>query len=232
MECNKGNCLISKESIEKLRTFDGRKISWFKMDNGYIGASVYINSKRTIIYLHQHLMDHYGNGLGPNCMTVDHINRDQTDNRLENFRIISQSEQNKNTDKRKRKKTAKPLPKGITQDMLPKFVNYYHECYDKKNNKYREFFKIENHPKIDKPITSSKSSKLSIEDKLEEIIGYLKIIDENENFNKTAKNTPDGLVLPVGMRYKSGEKNDTLILDTKQNNFRFNVRMKVNKNII
>ena len=66
--------------------------------------------------------------------------------------------------KRARKKTAKELPEGITQNMLPKYVVYYKECYNKEKNLYREFFKIEKHPKIKKPINSSKSNKKTIKE--------------------------------------------------------------------
>ena len=45
--------------------------------------------------------------------------------------------------KRARKHNARPLPKGLTQEMLPKYVVYYHECYNKERQLFREFFKIE-----------------------------------------------------------------------------------------
>ena len=38
--------------------------------------------------------------------------------------------------KRARKHNARPLSKGLTQEMLPKYVVYYHECY----NKERQLF--------------------------------------------------------------------------------------------
>lgn len=68
--------------------------------------------------------------------------------------------------KKTRKKTAQPLPKELTQTMLPKYVVYYRECYNKETNKFREFFKIEKHPKIKKPIIGTKSSKITIKEKL------------------------------------------------------------------
>ncbi len=49
--------------------------------------------------------------------------------------------------KRARKHNARPLPEGLTQEMLPKYVVYYHECYNKERQLFREFFKIEKHPK-------------------------------------------------------------------------------------
>lgn len=76
---------------------------------------------------------------------------------------------NKERKKPRRKITAQPLPPTITQDMIPKYVVYYRECYNKEKQLYREFFKIEKHPKIDKPIIGTKSNKVSILDKLEAI---------------------------------------------------------------
>ena len=53
--------------------------------------------------------------------------------------------------------------------MLCKYVVYYKECYNKENSLYREFFKIEKHPKLEKPWIGSKSNKVSIEDKLKAV---------------------------------------------------------------
>jgi len=40
------------------------------------------------------------------------------------LRWATQSEQNRNRGKKKRSKIARPLPEGLTQDMMPKYVNY------------------------------------------------------------------------------------------------------------
>ena len=56
---------------------------------------------------------------------------------------------------------------------MPKYVTYYHEWLDKEKTRYREFFKIEKHPKQEKIWNSSKSNKISIKDKLKEAIDKL-----------------------------------------------------------
>jgi len=84
--------------------------------------------------------------------------------------------------KRARKHNARPLPNGFTQEMLPKYVVYYKECYNKEKQSYREFFKIEKHPKLigKTPILGSKSAKLSLQDKLTMIKEKLKALDKKE----------------------------------------------------
>ena len=46
---------------------------------------------------------------------------------------------NKERKKPRRKITAQPLPPIIKQDMIPKYVVYYRECYNKEKQLYREF---------------------------------------------------------------------------------------------
>tara|TARA_B100001093_G_scaffold126213_1_gene118801 strand:- start:13047 stop:14210 length:1164 start_codon:yes stop_codon:yes gene_type:complete len=208
-----------------LNVYNNNRYTWHIGKNGYPKVC-YPDDKGNKInrYLHQHLMDYYGNGLNKNTKTIDHINRDKLDNRLSNLRLATQSQQNQNTDKRKRQSIAQDLPSGITQTMLPKYVCYYNECYNKEKNLYRQYFRIEGHPKLDKDISSSKSNKISIQDKLTEIKQYLKNIEENKECVKEMKE------LPVGIRLK--KKNDEesfFILDYRIDNNRFNLKMKVNK---
>jgi len=71
-------------------------------------------------------------------------------------------------DKRERKHTAQSLPQGITHNMMKKFVVYYREITYLKSGKQqpREYFKVESHPKLTKPWVSSKSTKISLFEKL------------------------------------------------------------------
>jgi hypothetical protein len=71
-------------------------------------------------------------------------------------------------DKRERKHTAQSLPPGITHNMMKKFVVYYREMTYLKSGKHqpREYFKVESHPKLSKPWVSSKSTKITLFEKL------------------------------------------------------------------
>ena len=70
--------------------------------------------------------------------------------------------------KRERKQTAQILPPGITHDMMKKYVVYYREMTYLKDGKQqpREYFKVEAHPKLNKPWITSKSMKISLIEKL------------------------------------------------------------------
>lgn len=159
MYCEKNTiCYFSQESLNKIITDDN--YTWFLMKNGYIGAHI----NNTVIYMHQIIMNYYAHG--KKTENIDHINRNKLDNRITNLRITTQSVQNSNRDKPARKHNAKPLPEGLTQNDLPKYVVYYKE---KKGNGYREFFKIEKHPKLNGVIwATTKSKKVSVHDKLQQ----------------------------------------------------------------
>ena len=164
---------LDKKAIKNIKKYeelhnDDKKITWYKMTNGYIAGRF----KNTKIYMHQVIMNHYGNGRGTSETSVDHIDRNPLNNMYSNLRIASREEQEQNTKgimdntKRNRKHNAKPLPEGITHDMMAKYVVYYKECYNKEKQLYREFFKVEKHPNMLKPWATTKSGAVSIMDKL------------------------------------------------------------------
>lgn len=182
MHCEKDTlCKLSFDSFQKILEFEkinNKKITWYKHQNGYILCSMNI-------YIHQIIMNCYGNGKGTKNVSVDHIDQNPLNNTLENLRIATRKEQEQNSKgikegtKRERKHNAKDLPKGISQDMMKKFVVYYNEWLDKEHTKQREFFKVEKHPKLDKPWCTTKSEKVTIQEKLNQANKVVEDLDNN-----------------------------------------------------
>ena len=102
-----------------------------------------------------------------------------------NFFLNTKSNFIKEDYKRLRKNNAIQLPPEIKQEMIPKYVVYYKECYNKEKKLYRDFFKIEKHPLIinKKIYVSSKSNKVTIIEKLEQIKKILYNIENDEIIN-------------------------------------------------
>jgi hypothetical protein len=185
MLCNKNKlCKLCPISYEKILDFEknntdinNNKIIWSYHINGYILGN---NS----LFIHQVIMNYYWNGKGTKNKSVDHIDQDPLNNTYENLRIVSQEVQRQNSKgikectKRARKTSAQPLPEEINENMIKKYVTYNKECYNKEKNMYRDFFRVEKHPKLDKEFTSSKSEKVSIQEKLAQAN---KIVDDLEN---------------------------------------------------
>jgi hypothetical protein len=185
MYCNTDTFTIfSQKCLEKILIQNNSIPSWYKHTaTGYIC----MHFEKTIKYLHQIILNYHGNGKGQN--SVDHINQDKLDNRLNNLRVTTQSEQNRNRGKVSRKYNAQCLPselvnymkKKYNTDNLPKFVNFNTELRKKINGEYvkRSFFRIEKHPKLSKVINTSKSSTISIIKKYEEVIKILNRINND-----------------------------------------------------
>jgi hypothetical protein len=182
MNCGDNMVKIDIDSIERIISIDK---TWFLCKNGYVAAD--IDDKQ--INMHAYLMNHIGNGTSKGALSVDHINRNKLDNRLSNLRLATQSEQNQNTGKRNRKHNAKPLPDGIQQSDLPKYVTYNAE-YKKDDNGervlFRDYFRIEKHPKLGDTIwTTSKSKAYTIRQKLQQAIDHLDVLNRMDT-NETA----------------------------------------------
>lgn len=124
--------------------------------------------------------------------------------------------------KRIRKHNAIKLPSTLVDLNIPKYINYYNECYNNEKKLYREYFKIEKHPcQIkNKAYISSKSNKITIVEKLNQII---KILGELDNSNNNVKNDvnnedPKIVKLPKYISIKDHENDSSkfyLIYDNK-----------------
>jgi hypothetical protein len=148
--------VIDKEDFNKIK-----ERPWHFASGKYISSGIIHESKKKELYLHNLVMnrlEHPGKGA---TETVDHINRNGLDNRKENLRIISQSQQNLNQIKKKRNVM---LPPGCTinPDDIPR-----HIWYVRANGLHGDRFAIEF--KTEGLVWKSTSSKtVSIHDKLKQ----------------------------------------------------------------
>ena len=222
MYCEKDTiCKLCDESYQKILDYEkilNKKITWFKLQNGYIMGSC-------DLYIHQIITGCYGNGKGTKNISVDHIDQDPLNNTSENLRISTRKEQEQNTKgikegtKRERKNNAKELPEGITQEMMKKYVVYYHEWLNKEHTKQREFFKVEKHPKLDKPWSTTKSEKVSIQDKLQQAN---KVVDDLENDIYPEK---EGIQLPKYISLTNVREKLHLVFEKRIDGKRLNLKM-------
>lgn len=216
---------ISNNDIEKILFFHDIRPTWRLFENGYIACTISLSSssnqesKQKVYYLHQLIMDVHDEDLTNYEKTVDHINNDKLDNRRENLRLVNMSIQNSNRPKSERRCDACDLPAGILQSDLPKYVIYGKEMMDKESGKYREYFYISNHPKLEKSWSTTKSEKVNIIDKLQfaknkilELEGELVPLDDKE------------LNLPNNIRLINSRDKQHFVFDLKTENIRYNYK--------
>jgi len=232
MTCNKDNTvctILSIEDMELIKNYKPCIPVWTKnRPSGYIYGLLPDSKKKPT--LHSFVIKNMNPGderINDKKYSIDHINRNKLDNRRINLRWATQKIQNKNRKgvipgtKYARKKTAIKLPEGITQDMMPKYVNYNKECYNKEKNLWREFFRIEKHPKQKKLISGSKSSKLTILEKLEQIKEKLYNLENDIEVEKE---------LPQYYTIQNFRNAPHLTFDRRIHDKRYNLKMKMKEN--
>lgn len=222
---------ISKRDIKKILLLNDKRPSWYLSGNGYICTTIRNNDDKKIYYLHQLILDVHDEDLTSYEKTVDHINCDKLDNRRDNLRLVNMSVQNSNRGKATRRCDANDLPDNLTQKDLPKYVIYRKEILDKETNRLREYFYIQNHPKLDKTWETTKSNKVSIREKLKLAklkLEYLdEIISESQYNQQSGLNKPivQTLKLPKYIRLSNDRNRKQFIYDQKVNNTRQTFRM-------
>jgi hypothetical protein len=198
------------------------------MQNGYISSNIQKINK--MHYIHQIITDCYGNGKGTNNISVDHIDRDPLNNTLENVRIATREQQEANkkgslpNTRRERQSNARTLPDGITQDMMPKYVTYNENIYDKENEKMRNYFRIEWHPNYAPKVwESSKSMKISIQDKLKETLRVLENL--NNGIIPVLPSEEREKQIPKYVSISKSREKMHLMYEKRHNGERYNLRM-------
>lgn len=151
--------VIDKEDIDKvvntekylknIENLDNVYSNWhFRSAGEYISKSVIVNGDKKELYLHNLIMNKLTFEGKGQTESIDHINRCGRDNRKENLRLITQSQQNKNQRKRKRKKTGRLVDRckefNINPEIVSTCIEYvYEKRKDKKGNiTFREGFNL------------------------------------------------------------------------------------------
>ena len=170
-------CILCEKSYEKIKEFEkkmnhNKKITWFVCKNGFIAGKTY----RGILYIHQIIMDVFRKNI-----IVSHIDNNSLNNTFVNLHLESISLKNPTVSREEHKQKQyinTSLPDGITSEMLKEYVVYYFNIYNLKKNKYRDFFRVEGHPKQKGCIwETSKSEKKSIFEKLKQANEYVECLD-------------------------------------------------------
>ena len=83
----RGNTALIDDIFDSLK-----KYTWLEDREGYIYRNFTVDGKRRTIKLHQEVL-----GKQPKGVHIDHINRDRTDNRIQNLRVCTSQQNQANT---------------------------------------------------------------------------------------------------------------------------------------
>ena len=158
--------LIDKEDFSKIKEY-----SWHHISNGYISHTIPVDETRRELYLHNFVMGRLGFPGKGSKESIDHINRNGLDNRKENLRLITQTEQNLNQG-RKVRTIVLPADSGLSVDDIPKHI-WYIKANGNHGDRFGIDLKTEN---LKWKTTSAKNVSLqdklqSAKDKLQELYG-------------------------------------------------------------
>lgn len=224
MHCEKNTIVkLCPTSLDKIMEYEkyannGTKLTFFKSQNGYVNTS-------NNLYMHQIITGCHGNGKGTKNISVDHIDQNPLNNAWENLRIATRYQQEQNSKgikegtKRDRSYSAQDLPEGITQIMMKKYVVYYKDYADKEKTIQREYFRVEKHPKLDKLWSTTKSCKVTIQEKLAQAN---KVVDDLE---KGIYPTKDVVLLPKYVSLVVSREKPHLVFEKREDGKRLNVKM-------
>jgi len=227
MYCEKNTIVkLCEKSYNEILDFEERineKLTWYLQQNGYVCTT--IPKDGGTIFIHQVITGCYGNGKGTADISVDHIDRNPLNNTYDNLRTVTRTEQEQNSigimpgTKKERQKNARPLPEGIEQSMLRKYVVYYHNVYNKEKKLSREYFRVEKHPKLQKIWETTKSEKVSIMEKLRQAN---KVVDDLENDIYPEKNHRE---LPKYVSIVFSRNKEQLCYDNRSGEIRKSLKM-------
>ena len=227
MYCEKNTIVkLCEKSYNEILDFEERineKLTWYLQQNGYVCTT--IPKDGGTIFIHQVITGCYGNGKGTADISVDHIDRNPLNNTYDNLRTVTRTEQEQNSigimpgTKKERQKNARPLPEGIEQSMLRKYVVYYHNVYNKEKKLSREYFRVEGHPKLEKIWETTKSEKVSIMEKLRQAN---KVVDDLENDIYPEKNHRE---LPKYVSIVFSRNKEQLCYDNRSGEIRKSLKM-------
>lgn len=147
--------------------------TWYE-NNNYIATMIMENKKKVNKYLYQFICENNNNDEEDNYV-INYKNGNKMDNRIENLEWITKEQKlilNINEPK-KEKSNARKLPDDLIVKKMPKYVGYRLEIRNKESGAFRDFFVIENHPKLKGRWESSKSKKIDINERYQSTINKL-----------------------------------------------------------